>query len=848
MKFFLDLEFRIGQSLSKVKETVKSIGFDKNLSKSSKDVKKGLDDVGKSAKGANKNLHHTSAGLKELQVDARNLNKSTAAANQTLFSFSDGLQDAAQFSQGFSQGMRAIGNNVAFTAELFSNLKVRVDQHNDAVKRGKIVNGQYTSVQDELKTALDGAGGMLIKLNVAVVAATFAFTALDKKLKKTTDAAKAQAEAIADVAKSFSDLDTGVEDPFGLRARAIEIGVLNDVIGDFDSKSAIDDYFETINRNVGGLALFSKAVLKVTSAFNDSDEEFLGYITKLEELQELQEGVVNTQRAYEQAIKDSRPELKEFIRITGDLEEVVLEQNTGIELTAKTLSELKEETEEVISVIGEKTKRDVKDISTLTRLQKLLSDINGFLDDNAKKRKKEQEDRTKSIDFFIKERGEMFINNVVLRKELSILQETDAFKRISTQEEIDRMLLLEGFRLRQIALIKQMDDAGVKGARRETLLRLLAAERDAELEALRLQFVQQRIDETLRQQAEYEAEFFQNQQAAVKAEEERIKKEEELQKIHNKAKRLTEETLAKDVSTIRTNGLKEFAARIKAEMNLVREKNKKMLEMHSKVTELMGRITTSQADKDFQNALKRAEIEGERFIAFADLKSQHDIMKADERTAAKLSIDKKYFDLLVSLGTQNLLDQDTVDQLSLMQADETSQAMADIDKKEKDAKIANAKGVIESISFITNGLFKDSKAGAIASAIMNTYEAATKALASAPPPFGQILMGGTIAAGMAQVKKIMSTKKGGGSGAGGASGGAGGGGGIGSRPRASGLFGTTETRGSANLNQPLFMPSGGMSKQSINVRVNNTFDDRTAATVVAEGNDHRREGAVSGLG
>jgi hypothetical protein len=770
MKFFLDLEFRIGQSLSKVKETVKSIGFDKNLSKSSKDVKKGLDDVGKSAKGANKNLHHTSAGLKELQVDARNLNKSTAAANQTLFSFSDGLQDAAQFSQGFSQGMRAIGNNVAFTAELFSNLKVRVDQHNDAVRKGKIEGGQFTSVQDELKTALNGAGGMLIKLNVAVVASTIAFTALDKRLKKTTDAAKAQAEALADVAKSFSDLDTGVEDPFGLRARAIEIGVLNDVIGDFNSKKEIDEYFETINRNVGGLALFSKAILKVTSAFNDSDEEFFSYITKLEELQELQEGVVNTQKAYEAAIKDARPELKEFIRITDDLEKVVLEQNTGIELTAKTLSELKEETEEVISVIGRKTERDVKDISTLTRLQKLLSDINGFLDDNAKKRKKEQEDRTKSIDFFIKERGEMFINNVVLRKELSILQETDAFKRISMQEEIDRMLLLEGFRLRQIALIKQMDDAGVKGARRATLLNLLAAERDAELEALRLQFVQQRIDETLRQQAEYEAEFFQNQQAAVKAEEERIKKEEELQKAHNKAKRLTEETLAKDVSTIRTDGQKEFSRQLKRDVALAAERNKKIVAGHAEATELMGKITISQASKNFQESLKQADIEAERFIAFADLKSEHDIMKADERTAAKLSIDKKYHDLLVSLGTQNLLDQDTIDQLSLMQADETSQAMADIDKKEKDAKIANAKGVLESISFITNGLFKDSKAGAIASAIMNTYEAATKALASAPPPFGQILMGGTIAAGMAQVKKIMSTKKGGSSGAGGATG------------------------------------------------------------------------------
>jgi hypothetical protein len=30
--------------------------------------------------------------------------------------------------------------------------------------------------------------------------------------------------------------------------------------------------------------------------------------------------------------------------------------------------------------------------------------------------------------------------------------------------------------------------------------------------------------------------------------------------------------------------------------------------------------------------------------------------------------------------------------------------------------------------------------------------------------------------------------------------------------------------------------------------VNNTFDDRTVASVASNGNDQRREGAVSGLG
>ena len=67
--------------------------------------------------------------IKELQGEFdnldgsnKNLSKGLATSNQALFSFSDLVQDSAQFSQGFSQGMRAIGNNVGFTAELIGNL------------------------------------------------------------------------------------------------------------------------------------------------------------------------------------------------------------------------------------------------------------------------------------------------------------------------------------------------------------------------------------------------------------------------------------------------------------------------------------------------------------------------------------------------------------------------------------------------------------------------------------------------------------------------------------------------------------------------------------------------------
>jgi len=50
------------------------------------------------------------------------------------------------------------------------------------------------------------------------------------------------------------------------------------------------------------------------------------------------------------------------------------------------------------------------------------------------------------------------------------------------------------------------------------------------------------------------------------------------------------------------------------------------------------------------------------------------------------------------------------------------------------------------------------KALAISQAIINTYQGATLALATYPPPFGAIAAGVVIAAGLLNVKKIVSTK------------------------------------------------------------------------------------------
>jgi hypothetical protein len=65
------------------------------------------------------------------------------------------------------------------------------------------------------------------------------------------------------------------------------------------------------------------------------------------------------------------------------------------------------------------------------------------------------------------------------------------------------------------------------------------------------------------------------------------------------------------------------------------------------------------------------------------------------------------------------------------------------------------------------------KAAAVAAATINTYQAATNALANtpAPPPFPQIAAGVAIASGLMNVKKILTTKTPGPSGGAGGSGG-----------------------------------------------------------------------------
>lgn len=75
-------------------------------------------------------------------------------------------------------------------------------------------------------------------------------------------------------------------------------------------------------------------------------------------------------------------------------------------------------------------------------------------------------------------------------------------------------------------------------------------------------------------------------------------------------------------------------------------------------------------------------------------------------------------------------------------------------------------GMAGGIASSLQSVFNQSKAVAIASALINTYESVTKALATYPPPFSYVAAAASLAAGMAQVANIRNTSKSGGGGGG----------------------------------------------------------------------------------
>lgn len=363
----------------------------------------------KGAEEDNENLGNSFAAT---GGSATRMNASFSTANQALFSMSDGLQDATQFSQGFSTGMRAIGNNVGFTVELLANLSRRVDEYNEANKQA-IASGeaQAKTVKGELAQSFRGAAGALIFLNIAVAAFTIASQAAERRVKKFREEAKELTDVIVEVNSEFAEINGTIPDPFGFRQRTVELGLLKDAFGE-TSETIEKDFLTAINAaqgasgNLAANLATTFAQLSITRNFSIALSEAIGTMSKetfvsIAAFQELAIEIEKQEKVQEAFTKfinqEGNEAIKQYVETARLLSFEVARQAANAELSTKfqigllssmkstieLMDDLKGQIETQADVVerliiseGGLTEEVIKQLGVLTSLQELYAAVN----------------------------------------------------------------------------------------------------------------------------------------------------------------------------------------------------------------------------------------------------------------------------------------------------------------------------------------------------------------------------------------------------------------------------------------------------------------------------------------
>ena len=435
-----------------------------------------------------KEIQELQGEFNNLDDSNKNLSKGLATSNQALFSFSDLVQDSAQFSQGFSQGMRAIGNNVGFTAELIGNLNRRVTDHNESLTKAEIAQGKSKTTIGELGRSFKGTGGIILGLNIAVLASQFAFQALDKQLKKLTDTGRAQADAFAEIAKAFADFDTGAPDPFGLRARQIEIELLTEQLGDFESetkffKESLDELPASLLLNTKAFRGFSeifpiigtslvlvenglknllpKAFTKLTASSDKAAADLVILGENLSQTKKNLDAATFAQDAFQKKLDSSESGLKGFVELTRELEKVLLQDALGIQLTASSLESLSEATQEQIDLVIKRGIQTPEEIFTANQLISLQKQLKEAIDKTNESRTKEIQQLTKTFKTANDRRKSINENIFLLDFELQAIEATDKRAKIQAEAELERQEVITEARRRASEAKQEFIDQGI---------------------------------------------------------------------------------------------------------------------------------------------------------------------------------------------------------------------------------------------------------------------------------------------------------------------------------------------------------------------------------------------------
>lgn len=186
-------------------------------------------------------------------------------------------------------------------------------------------------------------------------------------------------------------------------------------------------------------------------------------------------------------------------------------------------------------------------------------------------------------------------------------------------------------------------------------------------------------------------------------------------------------------------------------------------------------------EKQLSDDMLKAQQDRRALLAQDNLVSQQQIAKdkKDQEDKDKKEQDAKDNERIAA--QTNIVNTKVNGVLAMVQAEQKgADDERNIDKKKTDDKLKELElqkqGAMAALDAVAGLIDQNSVAGkaiAVAKAVMSTYEGATKALGTYPPPFGAIAAAATVAAGLANVKKIISTNipsaKGSGSVGGGAS-------------------------------------------------------------------------------
>jgi len=331
--------------------------------------------------------------------------KSMSIGNQLAFSFGDIINDAAQFNYGFATGMRAIGNNIGFTAEMFMLLNMQA--HMTGTTLGALV-----------KSALTPLTIGLVGLNTAVTLVTVVSQKMESASKKAASgfeellsATIALKEASGTEEFSFMNEDT-------LKSEIQTIKQLKPILDEISKASG--RYTEQLNFELKSLVVLGRQAPEYKKQLEDLEkkygitvEQVQSLNQKLEENQNrldtiqankaitslavLEEQITNITIAYEDLFKrtgrfdDLEGGAKAFFEMAAAAREGSQEQLKLLEAGRKLSEQLKDEKNKRDEVINS-TKAAHDEVRKLN--EEALQE--GREEDRAKALKKEAEDFVKS--------------------------------------------------------------------------------------------------------------------------------------------------------------------------------------------------------------------------------------------------------------------------------------------------------------------------------------------------------------------------------------------------------------------------------------------------------------------